>query len=92
MDETTDIAQAAHRRIDDLKLHIVKLEAQIESQSNGLKKLEDVPTRLTAIETSLHAIERRLPQQAPPISPWAIMMTILGWVVSLILAVVAWSR
>lgn len=92
MDDTTDLIQNAHRRIDDLKLHIVKLEAQIDSQSHGLKKLEDVPSRLTGIETSLHSIERRLPQQAPPISPWAIMMTILGWVVSLILAVVAWSR
>lgn len=92
MDDTTDAITNAHRRIDDLKLHIVKLEAQIESQSHGLKKLEDVPSRLTGIETSLHSIERRLPQQAQPISPWAILMTVLGWLVSLILAVVAWTR
>lgn len=92
IDELYQMLQAAHRRIDELKLQIVRLEGQVEGQSGAIKKLEDMPSRLTAIETTLQAIQQRLPQQAPPVQPWAILMTVLGWVVSLVLAVVAWVR
>jgi len=92
IDELYQMLQAAHRRIDELKLQIVRLEGQVEGQSGAIKKLEDMPSRLAAIETTLQAIQQRLPQQAAPISPWAILMTVLGWVVSLVLAVVAWVR
>lgn len=92
IDELYNMLQSAHRRIDELKLQIVRLEGQVEGQSGAIKKLEDIPSRLVAIETTLHAIRGSLPQQAPPISPWAILMTVLGWVVSLVLAVVAWLR
>jgi hypothetical protein len=92
IDELYQMLQAAHRRIDELKLQIVRLEGQVEGQSGAIKKLEDMPSRLAAIETTLQAIQQRLPQQAAPISPWAILMTVLGWGVSLVLAVVAWTR
>lgn len=92
IDELYQMLQAAHRRIDELKLQIVRLEGQVEGQSGAIKKLEDMPSRLAAIETTLQAIQQRLPQQAAPISPWAILMTVLGWGVSLVLAVVAWVR
>lgn len=92
IDELYNMLQAAHRRIDELRLQIVRLEGQVEGQSGAIKKLEDMPSRLTAIETTLQAIQQRLPQQAAPISPWAILMTVLGWGVSLVLAVVAWTR
>lgn len=87
-----EMLQAAHRRIDDLKLQIVRLEGQVEGQSSALRKLEDMPSRLTAIETTLQAIQQRLPQQAPPVQPWTVLITVLGWGVSLVLAVVAWMR
>lgn len=92
IDELYQMLQAAHRRIDELRLQIVRLEGQVDGQSGAIKKLEDMPSRLAAIETALQAIQQRLPQQAAPISPWAILMTVLGWGVSLVLAVVAWLR
>lgn len=82
----------AHRRVDELRIQVVRLEGQMEGQSAAIKKLEDVPSRLGHIEATLHAIQQRLPQQPQPISPWTILMTVLGWGVSLVLAVVAWSR
>lgn len=92
IDQLYDMLQTAHRRIDELKIQIVRLEGQVEGQSGAIRKLEDMPSRLATIEATLNTIQQRLPQQAPPISPWAILMTVLGWVVSLVLAVVAWVR
>ncbi len=92
IDELYQMLQAAHRRIDELRIQVVRLEGQMDGQSVAIKKLEDMPSRLATIEATLNTIQQRLPQQAPPISPWAVLMTVLGWVVSLVLAVVAWVR
>jgi len=83
---------SAHRRVDELRIQVVRLEGQMEGQSAAIKKLEDVPSRLSSIETKLGAIESRLPQQAAPISPWSVLLMVLGWGISIVLAVVAWTQ
>lgn len=92
VEEAMKAAERAHRRIDELALQVVRLEGQIPGLAQQLTRLEGVPSRLASIEAKLSAIEARLPQHAAPISPWSILMMVLGWGVSILLAVVAWMR
>jgi len=92
LDEILKSSTAAHRRLDELTIQVVRLEGQMSAQSAALVRLEGVPSKLSAIEAKLGAIENRLPQQVPPVSPWSILMMVLGWGISIVLAVVAWAR
>lgn len=83
---------ASHRRLDELVVEIAILKGRFEAIESAVSILRTVPEALAEIRAELRAVVQRLPQQAAPVSPWAIMMTILGWVVSIIMAMVAWLR
>jgi len=66
---------------------VVRLEVQYEGLAKSFSRFNDLPERLSTIEATLQAIEKRLPQQAAHISPWLVLMTVLGWGVTIVLAV-----
>lgn len=90
--EIKKAVDASHRRLDELVVEIAILKGRFEAIENAVSTLRTVPEALAEIRAELRAVIQRLPQQAAPVSPWAIMMTVLGWVVSIIMAMVAWLR
>jgi hypothetical protein len=94
-DEASEIKKAvdaSHRRLDELVVEIAILKGRFEAIESAVSMLRTVPESLAEIRAELRAVVQRLPQQAAPISPWAILMTVLGWVVSVIMAMIAWLR
>lgn len=90
--EIKKAVDASHRRLDELVVEIAILKGRFEAIENAVSTLRTVPEALAEIRAEIRAVIQRLPQQAAPVSPWAIMMTVLGWVVSIIMAMVAWLR
>lgn len=86
-DELQKKLDAAHRRLDEIGSKVVRLEVQHETLATSFSRFSTLPEKLSTIEATLQAIEKRLPQQAAPISPWLVLMTVLGWGVTIVLAV-----
>lgn len=77
---------AAHKRMDALSQHQAEMRGAATATTTLIERVASVPERIAALEAAVESLASRLPQQAAPISPWLVLMTVLGWGVTIVLA------